>query len=197
MIQNIITTKLTISLIITTVLVTSGTTIFPANAQQTSSSSSSSPTPPSIILQKNVTEVRVQKTVMSIPAPSANINNQTIPHQIVIALPLIEDSKIWTGTATFTASKPIEIELLHRYNLSTIPDAKHGQPYNAKWIDGSPIALSTMTMFSNTPVSVTNTPISTGSFVFSGSALIFHKTDGQPFSVTYTVDAVAKTLTER
>jgi hypothetical protein len=196
MIHNIITTKLTISLIITTVLVTSGTTIFPANAQQTSSSSSSSPTPPSIILQKNVTEVRVQKTVMSIPAPSANINNQTIPHQIVIALPLIEDSKIWTGTATFTASKPIEIEVLHRYNLSTIPDAKHGQPYNAKWIDGSPIALSTMTMFSNTPVSVTNTPISTGSFVFSGSALIFHKTDGQPFSVTYTVDAVAKTLTE-
>src|SRR5919202_11954 len=197
MIHNIITTKLTISLIITTVLVTSGTTIFPANAQQTSSSSSSSPTPPSIILQKNVTEVRVQKTVMSIPAPSANINNQTIPHQIVIALPLIEDSKIWTGTATFTASKPIEIEVLHRYNLSIIPDAKHGQPYNAKWIDGSPIALSTMTMFTNTPVSVTNTPISTGSFAFSGSALIFHKTDGQPFTVTYTVDAVAKTLTEK
>src|SRR5919199_3793278 len=142
------------------------------------------------------TEFRVQNTTMSIPAPSANINNQTIPHQIVIALPLIEDGKIWTGTATFTASKPIEIEVLHRYNLSTIPDAKHGQPYNAKWIDGSPIALSTMTMFSNTPVSVTNTPISTGSFVFSGSALIFHKTDGQPFTVTYTIDAVANNLTK-
>ena len=195
MIQNIITTKFTISLIITTVVVTIGTTIFTANAQQISSSSSS-PTPPSTILQ-NITEVRVQKTVMSIPAPSANINNQTIPHQIVIALPLIEDGKIWTGTATFTASKPIEIEVLHRYNLTTIPDAKHGQPYNAKWIDGSPIALSTMTMFTNTPVSVTNTPISTGSFAFSGSALIFHKTDGQPFTVTYTVDAVAKTLTEK
>src|SRR5919197_6500230 len=193
MIQNIITTKFTISLTITTVVVTIGTTIFTANAQQISSSS---PTP-SIILQKNVTEVRVQKTVMSIPAPSANINNQTIPHQIVIALPLIEDGKIWTGTATFTASKPIEIEVLHRYNLTTIPDAKHGQPYNAKWIDGSPIALSTMTMFTNTPVSVTNTPISTGSFAFSGSALIFHKTDGQSFTVTYTVDAVAKTLTEK
>jgi hypothetical protein len=192
MIQNIITTKFTISLIITTVVVSIGTTIFTANAQQISSS----PTPPSTILQ-NITEVRVQKTVMSIPAPSANINNQTIPHQIVIALPLIEDSKIWTGTATFTASKPIEIEVLHRYNLTRIPDAKHGQPYNGKWIDGSPIALSTMTMFTNTPVSVTNTPISTGSFVFSGSALIFHKTDGQPFTVTYTLDAVAKTLTEK
>ena len=92
MIQNIITTKFTISLIITTVVVvTIGTTIFTANAQQISSSSSS-PTPPSTILQ-NITEVRVQKTVMSIPAPSANINNQTIAHQIVIALPLIEDGR--------------------------------------------------------------------------------------------------------
>ena len=106
------------------------------------------------------TEFRVQNTTMSIPAPSANINNQTIPHQIVIALPLRQDGKIWTGTATFTASKPIEIEVLHKYNPKVLPDTKHGEPYHAKWIDGiTPIALSTMTMFSNTPVSVTNSPI--------------------------------------
>ena len=142
------------------------------------------------------TEFRVQNTTMSIPAPSANINNKTIPHQIVIALPLRQDGKIWTGTATFTASKPIEIEVLHKYNPKVLPDAKHGEPYHAKWIDGiTPIALSTMTMFSNTPVSVTNSPISTGSFVFTGSVLLFHKTDGQPFTVTYTIDATAKSLT--
>ena len=146
--------------------------------------------------QQQDTEFRVQNTTMSIPAPSANINNQTIPHQIVIALPLRQDGKIWTGTATFTASKPIEIEVLHRYNPKVLPDAKHGEPYHAKWIDGiTPIALSTMTMFSNTPVSVTNSPISTGSFVFTGSVLLFHKTDGQPFTVTYTIDATAKSLT--
>jgi hypothetical protein len=52
-----------------------------------------------------------------------------------------------------------------------------------------------MTMFSNTPVSVTNPPINTGSFVFIGSLLLFHKTDGQPFTVTYTIDATAKSLT--
>ena len=142
------------------------------------------------------TEFRVQNTTMSIPAPNANINNQTMPHQIVIALPLRQDGKIWTGTATFTASKPIEIEVLHKYNPKVLPDTKHGEPYHAKWIDGiTPIALSTMTMFSNTPVSVTNSPISTGSFVFTGSVLLFHKTDGQPFTVTYTIDATAKSLT--
>ena len=143
------------------------------------------------------TEFRVQNTTMSIQAPNAKLNNQTMPHQIVIALPLRQDGKIWTGTATFTASKPIEIEVLHRYNPKVLPDTKHGEPYHAKWIDGTtPIALSTMTMFSNTPVSVTNSPISTGSFVFTGSVLLFHKTDGQPFTVTYTVDATAKSLSK-
>jgi hypothetical protein len=145
--------------------------------------------------QQNV-EFRTQNTSMSVPAPNANLNNQTLPHQIVVALPLRQDEKIWTGTATFTASKPIEIEVIHRYDPTMLPDAKHGQPYNAKWIDGKTrISISTMTMFSNTPVSVTNTPISTGSFVFTGSALLFHKTDGQPFTVTYSVDAIAKSLT--
>jgi len=50
-----------------------------------------------------------------------------------------------------------------------------------------------MTMFTDTPVKVTDTPISTGSLQFTGSALVFHKTNGEPFTVTYTVDAVART----
>lgn len=49
-------------------------------------------------------------------------------------------------------------------------------------------------MFSDTPVRVTDTPISTGSL--TGSALVFHKTSGDPFTVTYTVDAVARTPTD-
>ena len=51
----------------------------------------------------------------------------------------------------------------------------------------------TMTMFSDTPVKVTDTPISTGSLQFTGSALVFHKTSGEPLTVTYTMDAVART----
>jgi hypothetical protein len=49
---------------------------------------------------------------MSKPAPNAPMNNQSIPHQIVVDLPLREDGKIWTGMATFTASKPIEVEIV-------------------------------------------------------------------------------------
>lgn len=140
--------------------------------------------------------VRIQNTSMSKPAPNAQLNNQTLPHQIVVALPIRHDGKIWTGTLTFTASKPIEVEVEHKYNRYNMTiDAQHGEPYHAKWFDGTNIALSTMTMFTNTPVALTNTPIGTGSFTFTGSALVFHKTDGIPFTVTYTLDVTANALT--
>ena len=92
--------------------------------------------------------MRIQNTSMSEPAPNAPLNNQTLPHQIVVALPIRHDGKIWTGTVTFTASKPIEVEVEHKYDRYTVvPDARHGEPYHGKWFDGTNIALSTMTMF--------------------------------------------------
>ena len=145
---------------------------------------------------QKLTSITFQNTSLSLPSASAKINNQTIPHSTVVALPIRADEKIWTGTVTFTASKPIEVEVLHKYNPMIIPDDEHGEPSIALWFDETPIALSTMTMFSNTPLTITDKPYSAGSFTFAGSALLFHKTNGQPFSVTYTLDAVAKNITK-
>lgn len=151
--------------------------------------------PNTINLQK-LNSVIIQNTSSSTPASSAKINNQSIPHSIVIALPIRADGKIWEGTVTYTASKPIEIEVLHKYLPVVKPDMAHGEPSNARWFDGTPVALSTMTMFSNTPVTITDKPYSVGSFSFIGTALLFHKTNGQPFSITYSLDAVAKNITK-
>jgi hypothetical protein len=134
-----------------------------------------------------------QKTEMSNPASPTVTSHGKFPHRIVFALPLRNDSKIWSGTVTFTASKPIEIEVLHSYKPQSAIDTEHGEPYHATLPNNRTIAISTMTMFSDTPVKVTDTPISTGSLQFTGSALVFHKTSGEPFTVTYTVDAVART----
>ena len=129
-----------------------------------------------------------QKTEMSVPASPMVTPPGKLPHQTVFR----DDGKIWTGVVTFTASKPIEIEVLHNYDPNILPDAQHGEPYHATLPTNQTIALSTMTIFTDTPVRVTDTPISTGSLAFTGSALVFHKTNGEPFTVTYTVDAVAK-----
>jgi hypothetical protein len=133
-----------------------------------------------------------QKTEMSNSASPTVTPHGKVPHQIVLALPLRNDSKIWTGTITFTASKPIEIEVLHDYKPQSAIDAEHGEPYHATLPNNKTVAIST-TMFTETPVKVTDTPISTGSLQFTGSGLVFHKTSGEPFTVTYAVDAVART----
>lgn len=55
----------------------------------------------------------VQNTSMSVPAPVRHPGQP--PHEVVFALPLRDDGKIWSGRVSFTASKPIEAEILHMY----------------------------------------------------------------------------------
>ena len=67
-----------------------------------------------------------QRTEMSIPAPVRH-PGQTL-HAVVFALPLRDDGKIWSGKVTFTASKPIEVEVLHPYEPKGEVGTLHGEP---------------------------------------------------------------------
>jgi len=58
--------------------------------------------------------------------------------------------KIWTSTVTFTASKPIEIEVLHGYKPQAAVDAEYGEPDHAILPNIKTVAISTMTMFTDT-----------------------------------------------
>ena len=135
----------------------------------------------------------VQNTSMSVPAPVGHPDQP--PHEVVFALPLRDDGKIWSGRVSFTASKPIEAEILHMYNPQESIDGKHGEPYNAVLPGNRSIAISHLRDIIDVPIEINGTGISSGSFEFAGSGLVFHKTSGEPFTVTYTVDAVVKNMT--
>jgi hypothetical protein len=135
----------------------------------------------------------VQNTSMSVPATVTH-HGQPL-HQIVWALPLREDGKIWSGSVSFTASKPIEVEIIHDYKPQQPIDEKHGEPYNFIAPGNRSIAITTLKDIVDVPIEINGTGLSTGSFEFAGSALVFHKASGEPFTVTYTVDAVAKDVT--
>ena len=135
----------------------------------------------------------VQNTSMSVPAPVRHPGQP--PHEVVFALPLRDDGKIWSGRVSFTASKPIEAEILHMYNPQQPIDEKHGEPYHAVLPGNRSIAISHLRDIIDVPIEINGTGISSGSFEFEGNALVFYKTSGEPFTVTYTVDAVAKDLT--
>ena len=133
-----------------------------------------------------------QKTVMSQPAPIKHPGQPS--HEVVFALPLREDGKVWSGTVTFTASKPIEVEILHTYAPEQNPDSLHGQPYHAILPGNKSIAITHLRDIVDVPIEINGTGISSSSFNFVGNALVFHKTNGEPFTVTYTIDAKVKDI---
>jgi hypothetical protein len=124
--------------------------------------------------------VTIQKTGVSstdpLPGHSA--------HQLVMALPPRSDGKVWVGTVTWTASKPVEVVVLQGYNSSVTADTAHGQPLTAPFGNGA-VAISLVKTNSGTP-------IASGSLPFAGNALAFHTLSGAKFTVTYTVAATAR-----
>ncbi|MGE5862532.1 MAG: hypothetical protein ACM31H_02060, partial [Nitrososphaerales archaeon] len=131
-----------------------------------------------------------QNTVKSQPAPVRH-PGQPSP-EVVFALPLTDEGKVWSGTVTFTASKPIEAEILHTYAPEKKPDSLHGEPYHAVLPGNKSIAITHLRDIIDVPIEINGTGISSGSFNFVGNALVFHKTNGEPFTVTYTIDAKVK-----
>ena len=106
-----------------------------------------------------------------------------------------EDGKIWSGSISFTASKPIEVEIIHDYKPQQPIDEKHVEPYNFIAPGNRSIAITTLKDIVDVPIEINGTGLSSGSFEFAGSGLVFHKASGEPFTVTYTIDAAAKDVT--
>jgi hypothetical protein len=112
-------------------------------------------------------------------------------HQAVIVLPQRTDGKIWVGTLSWSASKPVEVRLLQNYDANVTPDAAHGKPVTAPFAQGeSAISLLLQSNGAGTVPSY-----NAGSMNFAASQVAFHTLGGVPFSITYTVDAEAKSLT--
>jgi hypothetical protein len=112
-------------------------------------------------------------------------------HQAVIVLPQRNDGMIWVGTLSWSSSKPVEVRLLQNYDESVTPDEAHGKPVTAPFAEGeSAISLLLQTNGAGTVPSY-----NAGSMNFAASQVAFHTLGGVPFTVTYTVDAEAKSLT--
>jgi hypothetical protein len=112
-------------------------------------------------------------------------------HQAVVVVPQRTDGKIWVGTLSWSASKPVEVRLLQNYDANIKPDQAHGKPVTAPFAQGeSAISLLLQTNGAGTVPSY-----NAGSMDFTASQVAFHTLGGVPFTVTYTVDAEAKSLT--
>jgi hypothetical protein len=120
-------------------------------------------------------------------------------HQAVVALPWRNDGKIWVGVISWASSAPIEVRLLQNYDSSITTDAAHNsKPITAPF---APLGVASLSLVvpPNEALAAArgNSTLPHyfgGTIGFAANQVAFHNIAGTPFIVTYTVDAVAKSL---
>ena len=140
------------------------------------------------LTSSTATTITDQKTVMStvdsLPGHSG--------HQAVVVLPARSDGNVWVGTISWSASKAVEVRLLQNYDSSVKPDVDHGKPVTAPFGNGE----SAISLILSGNGAATVPSYNAGSLNFVANQVAFHTLGGVPFTVTYTLDAVAKSLSK-
>lgn len=127
--------------------------------------------------------VAKQVTVTSIQDPIPG----HAQHQLGMLLPP-EDGVIYSGTLTYTASKPVEVVVFHTYDKNVKTDTEHGDVLTGM-IGGKPYAISVM-QFSNNIKATNSATVS-----FTGSGVALHTLSGKKFTATASLEATRRTLT--
>jgi hypothetical protein len=156
------------------------------NATETGAASAPTPTPtPTAAVQEppvNQNFVR-QATVASGQDPLPGHES----HELAFVLPPRSDGAVYSGVLTYTASKPVEVVVLHNYdpqNTTAVPEEYGTELTSPLPGGGGNIAL---TLF-QPPYEA---GINSASVPFTGNALALHTLEDDPFTATYTVNAFA------
>ena len=108
-------------------------------------------------------------------------------HEIAFILPPRNDGGVYSGVLTYTASKPVEVVVLHNYdpqNSTAIPEEYGTELTSPLPGDAGNVAI---TLF-QPPYEA---GINSASVPFTGNALALHMLEEDPFTATYTVNAFA------
>jgi hypothetical protein len=110
-------------------------------------------------------------------------------HQATVILPPRNDSAVYSGTLTFTASKPVQVAIINMYNVDNataaqIPD-KFGQLLNAPapWNTSATVTPLMMN------VEYLDSPTMSKTVPFVGNLVALHTMNGEPFIANYAVVA--------
>jgi hypothetical protein len=106
-------------------------------------------------------------------------------HQSAVILKLRNDNALYDGILTFTASKPVEVQVLHRSTNSTTPTIpEEFGTLNVLPLPGNAGSVTISNIIPDYPDDsfVASVP-------FSGNAISLHNIEGEPFVASYSVAA--------
>jgi hypothetical protein len=106
-------------------------------------------------------------------------------HQVAVILPPLNDSSVYSGILTFTATKPVEVQVYH--HISNIGNITHLTEQSGQILT-SPFGNGRIVISLIKPEYGEAGQFS-GSLPFAGKALALHTSSREPFFAAYTVDA--------
>jgi hypothetical protein len=152
------------------------------NATETGAASAPTPTPTAAVQEPPVNQNFVrQATVASGQDPLRE------GEQLAFILPPRSDGAVYSGVLTYTASKPVDVVVVHNYdpqNTTSVPEEYGTELTSPLPGGGGNIAL---TQFQPPYTEGFNS----ASVPFTGNGLALHTTEEGPFTATYTVNAFA------
>ncbi len=111
-------------------------------------------------------------------------------HQNAIILSLREDNVVYSGILTFTATKPVDVQILHRNMTSGTEGPRIAEEFGELGILQLAGGNDLITVSNIVPDYANEDGTSfSASVPFSGNALTLHNIDGEPFAAAYTVHA--------
>jgi hypothetical protein len=116
-------------------------------------------------------------------------------HQSITILRLREDNAVYSGTITFTTTRPVEVQILHR-DMTKAGSQQSSMPgisekFGKLTILQLPGGNGQVTISNVVPKFTEGITVTTyaASVPFSGNAVALHNSEGKPFAASYTVTA--------
>jgi hypothetical protein len=110
-------------------------------------------------------------------------------HQAAVILPPRNDSALYAGTLTFTASKPVQVAVINSYNIDNATSSQLAEKFGALMTAQAPWNTSAAVTPLMMNVDYLDSPTMSKMIPIVGNLVALHTMDGEPFIANYAVVA--------
>lgn len=110
-------------------------------------------------------------------------------HQAAVILPPRNDSALYVGTLTFTASKPVQVAVINVYNIDNATSSQAAERFGTLLTAQAPWNTSATVTPLMMNIDYLDSPTMSKMIPFVGNLVALHTMDGEPFIANYAVVA--------
>jgi hypothetical protein len=108
-------------------------------------------------------------------------------HQAAVILPPRNDSALYAGTLTFTASKPVQVAVINMYNIDNATSSQAAERFGTLLTAQAPWNTSATVTPLMMNIDYLDSPTMSKMIPFVGNLVALHTMDGEPFIANYAV----------